>query len=167
MAGRGDDLWKPFKVNKLSNTFHLHAAMCDTSMIPIGHIFNAILQAMEYRKKLWGYIRRFMRLICWIHTRSEWLNYLYKPSKCQQTNYMSQWTPPPTFFFFLNQSFLSDPVSGSDRLRRWFGEISKSSSGIGTICSASGGNCSAWKYGNGQLSHSTNKFLKMFSVWLR
>lgn len=52
MAGRGDDLWKPFKVNKLSNTFHLHAAMCDTSMIPIGHIFNAILQAMEYRKKL-------------------------------------------------------------------------------------------------------------------
>lgn len=52
MAGRGDDLLKPFKVNKLSNTFHLHTAMCDTSMIPIGHIFNAILQAMEYREKL-------------------------------------------------------------------------------------------------------------------
>lgn len=52
MAGRGDDLWKLFKVNKLSNTFHLHAAMCDMSLIPTVHIFNAILQAMEYRKKL-------------------------------------------------------------------------------------------------------------------
>ncbi len=91
MAGRGDDLWKPFKVNKLSNTFHLRAAMCDTSMIPIRHIFNAILQAMEYRKKLWGYIRRFMHLICWIHTGFEGFNYLYK-----QTNDMSQWA---TLFF--------------------------------------------------------------------
>lgn len=55
---------------------------------------NAILQAMEYkwnRKKLWGYNRRFMRLICWIHTG---LNYLYRPSERQQTN-ECQWTSPP------------------------------------------------------------------------
>lgn len=86
MAGRGDDLWKPFNVNKLSNTFQLHAAMCDT--------FNAILQAMEYkwkRKKLWGYIRRFMRLICWIHARFEGSGCLYRPSGTS-TN---KWTSAP------------------------------------------------------------------------
>lgn len=155
MAGRGDDLWKPFNVNKLSNTFQLHAAMCDT--------FNAILQAMEYkwkRKKLWGYIRRFMRLICWIHTRFEGLNCLYRPSERQQTNNMSQWT---SFY----HAFLSDPVSGNDLLRRWFGEISKSSSGIGSMRSASGGNCSAWRYGSGQLSHSSKIPLLPSSMWLR
>lgn len=120
MAGRGDDLWKPFKVNKWSNTLHLYAAMCDTSMIPIGHIFNAILQAMEYRKKLWSYIRRFMRLICWIHTGFEGLNYLYKPSKCQQTNNMSQWTPhPPRSLFFFLLFFFLPSFPFRSRLWRW------------------------------------------------
>lgn len=91
-------------------------------------------------------------------------NYLYRPSKSQQL----ETTIFPAFFcfgLFVYHAFLLDPVSGGDLLRRWFAEISKSSSGIGTTRSASGGNSSAWRYGSGQLSHSSSQiFLSVAMV---
>lgn len=41
-------------------------------------------------------------------------------------------------------------MSVCDLLRRWWGEISKSSPETGSTRSASGGNCSAWEYGSDQ-----------------
>lgn len=92
MNGEYADDWKrqwslkTLQCNKLSNTFHLHATMCDMSLIPTVHKFNAILQAMEYRNKLWGYnIMRFKGLISWTHKQITWSN---EP-------------PPPSLFIFL------------------------------------------------------------------
>lgn len=97
MIGEYADGWKMLMLINYQTSFTC-TLRCVTLQWFQSDTFNAILQAMEYkwnRKKLWGYIRRFMRLICWIHTGFERLNYLYRPSERQQTNNMSQWTSPP------------------------------------------------------------------------
>lgn len=102
----------PSNVNKLSNTFRLHAIRTD---IQRGFTSNGV--------QTWS---------CedyWMNCEGHW-------------NVNKQTT-------LANHGPLH-PECGSDLLRRSWGEISKSSSGIGTTRSASGGNCSARKYGSDQ-----------------